>query len=221
LRDKRENDLYELILNTIHKVILRLTTENPKSYSAAIYKKDMRPWGRKGEQAQVHIISWPAIINSAPKSSYHHEGRPAIIDFVRESLPPMPFPLTIELLSDAVKLFSSPFGQVAEMEEIEFNKCDCVEEKKGRVRPSMHKPCRKTALVVLSSIYTSEEANRREEEDEVFMEMFEEIEEQIRFWVQTDEGKVVLKKVCKQRRKNLAEEISLRDEMQMGKVSYF
>lgn len=216
LRDKRENDLYETILNTVHKVLERVLTDSSARFTTAVYNKSMRPWGRKGELAQVHVVSWNAVLNAAPRSAYHPDGRSAIIELVREALPPMPFYLSPELLLDSIKLFSSPYGQVAAIEDIEYPKCDCVEEKKGRVRASMHKPCRKASLVLLTSIYTPEEASRREEEDEVFFEIFEEVEEQVRFWVQNDDGKVFHKKICKQRRVELTEEISLREEMQMG-----
>jgi Leucine-rich repeat (LRR) protein len=216
LRDKRENDLYETILNTIDHVLDKVSKDSPVRFSVAVYNKSTRPWGRKGEMVTVHVLSWDAYLNPAPRSSYHPEGRAALIDLVRDALPPMAFPLTTELILDCVNLFSSPYGQVAAIEEIEYSKCDCVEEKKGRIRASMHKPCRKASLVLLSSIYTQEEATRREEEDDVFMDIFEEIEEQVRFWVQTDEGKVFHKKICKQRRAELVEEISLREEMLMG-----
>jgi hypothetical protein len=126
----------------------------------------------------------------------------------------MPFPFSLEMLKDSLKLYSSPYGQIAETEELEFSKCDCIDEVKGR--PSRHAPCKKPAVVLLTTIYTQEEADRREEENEVFMDIFEEVDAQVRYWVQTDEGKVLLKKVCKQRRKDLAEEIALREELSMS-----
>ena len=209
LRDLREHALYSAVLQTLLTVLTALTTEDPSAFGPAVYMTTTRPWGRKGEKTPCHVISLTSLLKDAPKSVYHKDGRVSVVKFLEAALPPMPFPFSVDLLKDALKLFSSPFGQVAEIEELDFAKCDCIDEKKNK--PSRHMPCRKPAVVVLQTIYTDEEAQRREEEDATFIDIFEEIEAFIREWISSDVGRKILLQVCKIRRKDLFEEISLRE----------
>jgi hypothetical protein len=45
-----------------------------------------------------------------------------------------------------------------------------------------HKECIKPAVVLVKSIYVEEEADRRDKEEENFLNRFEEIEENIQIW---------------------------------------
>jgi hypothetical protein len=74
-----------------------------------------------------------------------------------------------------------------------FNGCDCIDER--RRKPLYHDPCEKVthalllfslsptrpqpAVVIVKTIYTDEEAQRREEEEDLFQHKFEEIESEV------------------------------------------
>ena len=214
---KREDDLYSTILTTMQNVLVKLTTdkETRNLYGKAVYQVTDRPWGRKGSANEgCHVIALQAVREDAPPSRYHPEGRKSVFKYIEENLPPMPFPFDEVLLKDAVSLFESPFGQVAEIEEITFEKCDCLNPQTGR--PAMHKPCKKPAIVLLKTIYNQEEIERREIEEQVYMDDFEEIDATIRLWLQSDEGKALTHKIMKIRRKTLQEDMQLREELSMG-----
>merc|ERR1711991_832194 len=217
LLQKREDDLYSAILTTMQNVLVRLTKDKDtsKMFGKAVYQTTERPWGRKGSANEsCHVIALQAVREDAPPSRHHPEGRKSVYKYIEEDLPPMPFPFDEALLKDAVSLFESPFGQVAEIEEITFEKCDCLNPKTGR--PAMHKPCTKPAIVLLKTIYTQEEIERREEEEQLYMDEFEEVDAMIRIWLQSEEGKRLTQKTMKIRRKNLQEEMQLREELSMG-----
>ena len=217
LLQKREDDLYSTILTTMQEVLMKLTSDKATSklFGKAVYQTTERPWGRKGSANEpCHVIALQAVREDAPISRYHPEGRKSVYKHIEENLPPMPFPFDEVLLKDAISLFESPFGQVAEMEEITFEKCDCLNPKTGR--PAMHKPCKKPAIVLLNTIYSQEEIERREEEEQSYMDDFEEIDATIRLWVQSDEGKSSCQQIMKMRRNNLKEEMQLREELSMG-----
>ena len=91
------------------------------------------------------------------------------------NLPAIPFPFTVDLLKDAIRLFESPYGQIADTENITFPTCDCIDEKRNK--PKRHNPCMKVSVVIVKSVYIEEEARRREIEEEEMMDRFKSIEE--------------------------------------------
>jgi hypothetical protein len=114
-------------------------------------------------------------------------------------IPPSPFPFSIELLKDSLRLYYSPYGQVADTEPIKFAKCDCVQLDPDRNDPGLlaesaqlmgdtgaavapkydfmpcrhHLPCEKTAVVMCCTMWVQEEADRREREEAQIFERFE------------------------------------------------
>lgn len=88
---------------------------------------------------------------------------------------------------------------------------DCIDEE--RRKPRRHNPCTKAAVVIAKSIYVEEEAQRREVEEDEFLGRFEEIEDDIRVWLQTDQGRMTQEKEIRRRKDVLREEIALREEL--------
>jgi len=98
-----------------------------------------------------------------------------LVPLVHNNLPPIAFPFTADLLKDAMRLFQSPFGQIADTENISFPTCDCIDEKRNK--PKRHNPCMKVSVVIVKSVYIEEEAKRREVEEEEMIERFKAIEQ--------------------------------------------
>jgi len=90
-------------------------------------------------------------------------------------LPEIAFPFTADLLKDAMRLFQSPYGQIADTENISFPTCDCIDEKRNK--PKRHNPCIKVSVVIVKSVYIEEEAKRREIEEEEMIARFKSIEQ--------------------------------------------
>lgn len=191
LRDFREAALYSAILNTFINVLndIMKSSATRKLYSDAVIQKGEKPWGRKGEPCSVFIVALSALLRDAPPNYYQKQGRPSIINLVQNALPPMPFPFTVELFKDSLRLFVSPYGQVADTIQHTFPKCDCIDDIKGK--PMRHSPCIKPAVCIVTSIYTDEEASRRDIEEDEYIARFEEIENEIRAWSLIQEGRVL------------------------------
>jgi hypothetical protein len=89
---------------------------------------------------------------------------------LEREMPPMPWPFTVELLKDALRLYSTPYGQVAETEPIKFPMCDCIDEAGEPVNHFL--PCEKPAVVLCMALYTKEETIRRDAEEIDIFEIF-------------------------------------------------
>lgn len=111
-----------------------------------------------------------------------------------------------------MRFYQSPYGNIAETEQVNFERCECLNSDTSR--PRLHQPyCKKAAVVVVKSVYIEEEAIRRENEEEFFIQSFEIIDEEIIVWLKTREGQMLLKKEVKERKSKLANDLDLRTEM--------
>ena len=177
--------------------------------------KGEKPWGRKGEACNTFIVSLPALLRDNPPNYYQKHGRASIINLVKEALPPMPFPFTVEMFKDSLRLYVSPYGQIADTIQHTFPKCDCIDESRGN-KPSRHVPCVKPAVCIVTSIYTDEEAARRDLEEDEYISRFQQMEEEIRVWALTQEGRKMLDMVVNQRKDLIRDEIKVRKELHFG-----
>ena len=146
LRESRETELYLTILNTTLGVLENTVKGKDKRFKESVLYTDTRPWGLKGEKVNVWVISLQAILRDTPPNRFVKNGRPAIINMINAALPSIPFPFTIDLLKDSLRLYLSPYGQVADTEQVIFPKCDCVDDVKGKAKK--HNPCKKPAVVI-------------------------------------------------------------------------
>jgi Leucine-rich repeat (LRR) protein len=212
LRDDREIEMYLRIiyafLEAIHDIVV--VRQDPAFNESSIFETQ-RPWGRNGELANCWVISLAALLRESNPNMFYPEGRPSIFNIIHQKLPQMVFPFTVDLLKDSIRLYISPYGPVADTEQVTFPSCDCVDDVRGK--PKRHDPCQKAAVVIAKSVYTDEEADRREVEEDEFLERFETVEDDVRIWLVTDEGRKCLEKEVKKRKAVLREEVSLREEM--------
>eukprot|EP01033_Poteriospumella_lacustris_P006153 gene6153-4417_t len=215
LRDDRETEMYLRIiyafLDTLNEIVL--VQKDPRFPESSICEIQ-RPWGRNGEMMNCWAISLVTLLRETGPNMYYPEGRPSVFNMIAQRLPPMAFPFTVDLLKDSIRLYISPYGPVADTEQVTFPACDCVDDIRGK--PKRHDPCQKAAVVLAKSVYIDEEADRREEEEDEFLERFETVEDDVRIWLVTDEGRKCLEKEVKKRKAILREELSLREEMLMA-----
>ncbi len=211
LREYRETDLYLTILKTMLSVIAGLVKARDKRWSEAVLMTEERPWGRKGENVKVWVIKLEALLRDKSKNKVLRADRESLISLVSKALPEMPFNFDGKLLKDALQLYHSPYGQISSTERCNFSKCECVDEKKGK--PKKHNPCTDMAVVLTKCVYTEEEADRREIEEDNFIHGFEDIENEIKVWLMTEEGKIEMAKELKRRAAAFSDDIDIREEM--------
>ena len=101
-------------------------------------------------------------------------------------MPEMPWPFTVELLKDALRLYTTPYGQIADTEPVKFTLCDCIDDEG---EPLSHfLPCEKPAVVLCMALYTEEEVLRQDAEETDLFDVFWELEMDICSWLMTPEG---------------------------------
>eukprot|EP01035_Chromulina_nebulosa_P018068 gene18068-23715_t len=232
LREERENGLYLSILETFIGVLDQLLKEQQLAdsenndhkdhkrrrdkskniiYPQSVLFEAQRPWGRQGEQCGVFVVSLQSLLKDLAPNRLTPTGRPSILSHLIEALPLMPFPFTIELLKDCLRLYLSPYGQVADTERVIFPYCDCFNERTNK--PVNHVRCEKPAVVIVKTIYRDDEAMMRDIEEDEYMIQFEAIDNDIQLWLNTDEGKKQLDKEVTKRRAHSLENLRLREEM--------
>lgn len=214
LRETREREIYLDVLNTVLNTLKKIVDSKDPRFPSSCITVEERPWGRRNEMVKVWAVSLLSLLRDCPPNSFHKEGRPSIFSMIEAALPPIAFPFTVDLLKDSIRLFESPYGQIADTEQVTFPSCDCVDEVRGK--PKRHNPCTKAAVVIVKSLYVEEEADRREIEEDEMLERFDRIETDVRIWLLTEEGKYSQEKEIKRRKAMLREEIMLRDEMIMS-----
>ena len=115
LREYRETEIYLIILEAFNLVVGRIVKDKKlrKLYSDAVITKGQRPWGIQKQMMNVWIVGLQCLLKDTPENKIHRKGRPSIMSLIEKELPPMPFPFTIDLMKDALRLYTSPYGQVA------------------------------------------------------------------------------------------------------------
>jgi hypothetical protein len=214
LRETREIEIYLNVLNTTLSTIEKLVAAKDPRFPPSCITTEKRPWGRRSEMVNVWVVSLVALLRDCKPNPFQPQGRPSLFSLIEANLPPLAFPFTVDLLKDSIRLYESPYGQIAETEQVTFPSCECVDE--VRNKPKRHNPCTKAAMVLVKSLYVPEEADRREIEEDEFLERFKEIEDDIRIWLQTEEGTISQEKEIKRRKAALKEEIGIREEMIMA-----
>ena len=218
LREFRETEIYMTILTVLNDVIADLKKDKKmkKLFSDSVIIEGERPWGINGTMMNVNIVALNCLLKNTPENKIHRKGRESVFSMVSKRLPPMPFPFTPDLLKDSLRLYLSPYGQVADTEQITFPSCDCIGGPKNK--PQRHDPCKKPAVVLCVSIYTEEEADRRAVEDDEFTQKFDEITEDVNLYLSTESGVKLHEREVKRRELLLYEDIELRDDIRTGEI---
>ena len=210
LRDFRETELYLHCLTAFYKTLE--DASKSEDFGRAVLTETRRPWGRNGELVNCWVVSMHALLRDTPPNKYFQPtGRLAMIHSIRDHMPKTSFPFSKELLKDSLRLYLSPYGQIADTENMEYLDCDCIDER--RLKPKSHEPCEKPSVVLVKIIYTEEEASRRDEEEDMFSIKFDELDSEIKLWLDTEEGYLAMKKQRDLRRKLISEDLSLREEV--------
>lgn len=214
LREFRETEIYLNVLNTTLSTIEKLVASKDPRFPPSCITTEKRPWGRRSENVNVWVVSLVALLRDCSPNPFQKNGRPSLFRLIEQALPPLAFPFTVDLLKDSIRLYESPYGQIADTEQATFPSCECVDE--VRNKPKRHNPCTKAAVVIVKSLYVTEEADRREIEEDEFLERFRAVEDDVRIWLQTEEGTLSQEKEIKRRKAMLREEIMIREEMTMS-----
>jgi hypothetical protein len=214
LREDREVEIYLNVLNATLTTLEKLVAAKDPRFPPSCITTEKRPWGRRSELVNVWVVSLVALLRDCAPNPFQKNGRPSLFALIEKNLPPLAFPFTVDLLKDSLRLYESPYGQVADTEQVTFPSCECVDE--VRNKPKRHNPCTKAAMVLIKSLYVPEEADRREIEEDEFLQRFREVEDDVKIWLQTEEGTFCQEKEIKRRKAVLREEIMIREEMIMS-----
>ena len=218
LREFRETEIYLIILGTMNSVLADIwkSKKQRKLYSDAVLLREQRPWGLDGEMMNVWVLALGCLLKDTPKNKMVKKDRPSVYSLIAAALPPMPFPFSVDLLKDALRLYVSPYGQVADTESITFPLCDCVGGPKNK--PLRHEPCTKAAVALCLSVYVEEEAQRRAVEADEFSIAWDDINSAVKLWLLTEEGKLALEKEVSRRKESMRDDIELREDMLVVEV---
>ena len=159
LREFRETEIYLIILATMNKVLAGIwgNKKQRKLYSDAVLLRQTRPWGLDGEMMNVWVLALSCLLKDTPKNKIVKKDRPSVYSLIEDALPPMPFPFSVDLLKDALRLYVSPYGQVADTESVTYPECDCIGGPKNK--PLRHDPCSKASVALCLSVYVDEEVS--------------------------------------------------------------
>ena len=78
LRDKREFDLYYLIVQTFIDTVAKLVKADDPRFTSAAITVEQRPWGRRGELVNCWVVSLLSLLRDAPPNKFQPEGRPSL-----------------------------------------------------------------------------------------------------------------------------------------------
>jgi len=211
LRERREEETYLLILKTFFLVIGKCRMDRNNAYGPAVLMQVQRPWGRGGENTDCWALSLHALLRENPPNKFQPKGRKSVFSILEKEMPPMAFPFTVELLKDALRLYTTPYGQIADTEPVKFTLCDCIDDDGEPLNHFL--PCEKPAVVLCMNLYTEEEVLRQEAEEKDLFEIFWELEMDICAWLLTPEGVRELALETTRRKSQLMTDIRVRDHI--------
>lgn len=151
LRESRETEIYLTIIYTFLSVLKDIERNQKQLFTSANFITVHRPWGRNGESVACYAVSLAALLRESQPNVFYPNGRPSVFNLVAEKLPPLSFPFTVDLLKDSIRLYISPYGAIADTENVTFANCDCIDDVRGK--PKRHEPCPKSAVIIAKSVY--------------------------------------------------------------------
>ncbi|KAJ8603613.1 hypothetical protein CTAYLR_004843 [Chrysophaeum taylorii] len=136
---------------------------NNRLFGCGVLIETTRPWGRKGSEVGAYALSLDALVSPSGARQFVREPRPPLFELVKRRLPASIFDYTLEVLKDAITKYEGPYGTVAQLDKVEYERCECVDE---RGRTKGHAKCVLPSVVVVKTIYTVGEAQRRVQEED-------------------------------------------------------
>lgn len=168
VRHEREHVFYHDVLQELVTVLYKQYDEQDaksRLFGCGVLVEVQRPWGRKGEEVAAYALALDALVNKSEPRQFVRKPRPALFDMVKARLPPSIFECSLEYLKDAITKYEGPYGTVAQLDKVQYERCECVDE---RGHTKGHKKCVLPSVVIAKTIYSAGEAQRRvAEEDQI------------------------------------------------------
>ncbi|KAJ1448997.1 hypothetical protein M885DRAFT_537236 [Pelagophyceae sp. CCMP2097] len=169
LRSERQHAFFHALLQMFLDKLAAEAAQsiNPKQrrFGPGVLRDDTRPWGRKGEQVNVHCLALDALVKDHPaRGVFVTAHRPSVFATVKYALPPTVFDYTLEVLKDAIQKYEGAYGSVAHLDKVRYDRCECVD---ARGRSAAHRPCVLPSVVIVKVIVSPSEAQRRVAEDDM------------------------------------------------------
>lgn len=149
-----------------------------------------RPWGRRGELVDVFTVRQSLLF---PKDDCEdRDAFPSIFQVIetrtQRGFPPEPFVAhqrTFQDVANALTEFVGPYGPIGIVHENVPLRCACNELLQyGK----MHDPCRQRGFTIVSVLYSEDESERREVDDQMVREAQKDLLSNIRTFLETREG---------------------------------
>ncbi|CAM9862697.1 unnamed protein product, partial [Heterosigma akashiwo] len=178
LKAQRQYAFFRLIFDELLEVLEDIAGDHEDFSANILNRRVLRPWGRRGEDVPCWALSLQYLLRETTPNELFPDYRPAVYDVVRRNLPDSIFPYSKETLKRAIDTFEDPYGKVAAVEKFKFPACECIDPETNKW--SNHMRCRPKTLIIKKVIYSDEEADRRDQEDEVYIEAFKKVEKKVR-----------------------------------------
>mmetsp|Transcript_35568 Transcript_35568/g.120505 ORF Transcript_35568/g.120505 Transcript_35568/m.120505 type:complete len:1384 (+) Transcript_35568:259-4410(+) len=193
LRHEREHTFYHTVLQALIDLVVEEVNSNGDSrfrrFACGVLIEEDRPWGRKGEEVGCLALALDALVKDARPTKHRKKHRPPLFDVLKERLPPSLFEYTLEVLKDAIQKYQGPYGHVAQLDKVQFERCECVDDK-GRTKG--HRPCVLPAVVIVRVIYSAAEAQRRVQEDDMIRGAWAKVWTDVELKTKQRHGKLIL-----------------------------
>lgn len=208
LRHEREHTFYHIVLQALIDLIGEEVNSNGdarlRKYACGVLVEEKRPWGRRGEDVGVFALALDALVKETAATRLKKVPRAALFDVLKERLPPSLFEYTLEVLKDAIQKYQGPYGSVAQLDKIEFERCECVDDK-GRTKG--HRPCVLPAVVIVKVVYSAGEALRRTQEDDKIRTAWGRVWGDIETKTKQRHGKLILANEVHRRKRDMTSKI--------------
>ncbi|KAH8053177.1 hypothetical protein JL722_9845 [Aureococcus anophagefferens] len=185
--------LRDVRIESAHRLVVEEVNSNGDSrfrrFACGVLIEEDRPWGRKGEEVGCLALALDALVKDARPTKHRKKHRPPLFDVLKERLPPSLFEYTLEVLKDAIQKYQGPYGHVAQLDKVQFERCECVDDK-GRTKG--HRPCVLPAVVIVRVIYSAAEAQRRVQEDDMIRGAWAKVWTDVELKTKQRHGKLIL-----------------------------
>mmetsp|Transcript_15781 Transcript_15781/g.48850 ORF Transcript_15781/g.48850 Transcript_15781/m.48850 type:complete len:1528 (+) Transcript_15781:623-5206(+) len=204
LRHEREHTFYHTILLSLIDLMREEISSHgdpgKRRFGHGVLLEETRPWGREGEEVGSYALSLDALVKLGRPNRYRKKERPALFDVLKERLPPSLFDYTLEVLKDAIVKYQGPYGHVAQLDKVEFERCECVDEKG---RGMGHEPCVLPAICIEKIIYSQGEAQRRVQEDDKIRSAWAKLWQDLETKIKQRHGKLILNNEVHRRKRTV------------------